>query len=599
MLTLLLKHKGCRGLQVAGVLSLLLSPSRIWGQTVVDVVAKAGDFTPELAVGESFSAFRGSSDEEAPRISDDGTVFSEFRLTGTTGARDGGYAVFPVTGPGKIAVREGDPVPGLTGAVLIQPPTQVAHAADGSWVWIGSLSGTGINTSNDRALFRNAGSSFDLLAREGQSISTLVGGNSSFLTLTNAIQTPLAGQGGLWGFVQDGAIYRQEGGPMRRLMATGDSAGVDLTWRGLSSDARMAADGSLLAQAGVRLTDTSTTLRTYGLAAPTGAGTSVLLQETTSAPGSPFRVLGTNELRTFSVLSGGRFAAVMDLQPLESGFPTSALFVGGPEQATERALQFGSPVPGTAAGTVNNIFSTDASGPWIVAWVGVANDPNVGAAVMMRRFDDPAWSTVITNGQQPDDYPEFMVGGFSRLAVAADGTVALGASVANYPLGGTASNAGLFLYRAGKLTLPAYIGLTLASGDTIGSRFSMFRRSGTGGGGFYGEGRFLNASGQAVVRVELFKPGQVGVKDALLRITPAPLPKVELPYTFVRQGNTVVLEVNGRVGYQYTFEQSEDLVEWTPMEPPVDGTDVAIQFQATIQTSPSKRFFRVEESSAQ
>lgn len=598
MRNFMFNHTARRSLHLVGAVSLLVSPSRAWSETIVEVVAKAGDVTPELASGEAFSVFRGSSDEEAPRISDDGTVFSEFRLTGATGARDAGYALFPSTGPGKIAVREGDSIPGLPGVTLVQPPGQVAFASDGSWVWHGSLSGTGVNTFNNQAFFRFDDPSFELLAREGQTLATLVGGNASTLTLTSQMRTPLAAPGGLWGFVHDGTIYRHEAGSMRRLMAIGSSAGDSLTWRGLGGDVRMAGDGALLAQADILLSGASSNHRTYSMADATGSGTSVLLRETTNAPGSPIRTLGTNELKPFVLLNGGRFAAIMNLQPQEAGFPTPALFVGGPGLATERALQYGTPVPGTAAGTVDLIHLIDAAGPWIVAAVSVANDPNVGLAVMRRRFDNPTWTTVITNGQQPDGYPAFMVGSFNRLAVSMDGTVALGGSVANYPMGGTASNSGLFLYRGDKLTLPAYIGMTLASGDTIGSRFSLFRRSGTSAGQ-YGEGNFLNASGQATVRVELFKQGQIGVKDALIRITPAPLPKVELPYTMLRQGNTILLEVNGRAGYRYSFKQSEDLVQWTLMEPPVDGTDVEIQFQATIGTPSDKRFFRVEESLAE
>jgi hypothetical protein len=596
MLNITLPSKNYRQLASALSFALLLSPSRLCATNTVEVVAKAGDVAPELEPGVSFSLFRGSSDLEAPRIADDGTIFSEFRLIGTTGAKDGGYALFPKTGPTRIAVREGDVLPGLPGVTLVEPPTEIAHAADGSFVWGGSLRGAGIFSSNDQAMFRFDGTAYQIMAREGGTIQRQVGQNTSFLTLTS-MQKPMAGAGGVWGFVQDGAIYRREGDSMRRLMASGDSAGVDLTWRGLFDDVRMAADGSVLSQMNVQLSGVTTNHLAYGLAATSGAETSLLLRETTNAPGSPTRVLGSNYLRSFAVTDSGRFAAVMLLQPPETGFPTPALFVGGPGQATERALQFGTPVPGTAAGSVNNIFTVDAAGPWIVAWVGVANDPNVGSAVLMRRFDNPTWSTVITNNQPASDRANLAVGAFSRLAVAADGTVALGASVGSLVVGSPGSTAGLFLYRGGKLTLPVYLGLTLESGDIVTNRFDLFRRNGTIAGQ-YGEGRFLNSTGQAVVRVQTARTGVVGLKETLLRITPSPLQKPELPYIMSRQGNSLTLEVNGRVGFQYSFQQSVDLTEWTLMEPPVAGTDVAIQFQTSIQSSPSKRFFRVTETAA-
>lgn len=574
--------------------ALLSLAAGLRAQYAVEVVARAGDVLPGLLAGESVSTFRGSSDEEAPRLADDGTILSETRLAGTTGGADAALVLYAPAAAPLIAHREGDPAPGLAGVTVGQHSSaSLAFATDGTLAWQANLAGTGVNSANDFAFFLRAGGTSSLVLREGQSVSfrNAAGGSSSVAFAPSGTRL-WAANNGVWAFTQGGALFRREGETFQRLFAIDDLITGTLVWRGLT-DGRMAPDGAFLTQASSRL-GAAANAETYGLTESSGGTTIPLLRAGETAPGLPAGTLGSYAFKKFALADGGRWAAIMSVTPAAGGFATDALFLSSTGAAPERALQIGDAVPGTAAGTVNNLFRLEAAGPWVAAWVGVANAPGVTSAVLRRRFDNPAWETVITGGQPAADHPALAVGGFSQLALGADGTVVLRAAVVNYPAGGTASTAGLFVFRDSRLELPVYVGGEIPGGWAVGSKLQLFQRDGTTPGSF-GEGQGVNSAGQVALRVLLFPPGVVGTAEALLRLSPpAPAP-TRLTLTARRDGEVFRLRVPSRSGFRYVVAESPDLANWTPTAVAADGTGDELELAAPLPTAPGRRFLRVEE----
>ncbi|MFG0274104.1 MAG: choice-of-anchor tandem repeat NxxGxxAF-containing protein [Phycisphaerales bacterium] len=111
-----------------------------------------------------------------------------FRATMTGGAvttaNDGGIWAGSVTGGFSLAAREGDAAPGAGGAVFdtlgsvtVSPGGQIAHSA--------FLTGTGVDSTNNRGLWAGAPGATSLVARLGDAAPGMPAG-ASFLTLPDS-----------------------------------------------------------------------------------------------------------------------------------------------------------------------------------------------------------------------------------------------------------------------------------------------------------------------------------------------------------------------------------------------------------------------------
>ena len=137
----------------------------IWsgGPGTLFLVARSGDQAPGLPAGVSFGGFLD------PRINDAGqTVFrSSVTGPGVNTSNDGGIWS---EGPGTLSLvaREGDQAAGMAAGVsyLVLTTSYVLNGA-GQTVFQGLVTGPGINTSNDNAIWSKGLGAATLVARDG------------------------------------------------------------------------------------------------------------------------------------------------------------------------------------------------------------------------------------------------------------------------------------------------------------------------------------------------------------------------------------------------------------------------------------------------
>ncbi len=559
-----------------------------------EIVAQQTETLPGFTAGETLANLTGSggiSGEQSPRIADDGSIFAEFRVSGTTPNRDAGYVIFPPAGDPVLVVREGDLSPAGGDSVIIQPTSVLnAYGADGTLVWMGQITGTGITTSNNDALFRHRNGDTGIAIREGTNIDVLTqsGGTTTLPFNQPSVNQVFTSNGGKLAFQQNGQLYREAVGGYQRYFRTGDMAAADGTWS-TSVHGAMAPDGSFIGQTFSIKPPPTTSLSTYGFAAADSATSGILLRQSDFAPGSPTRVLETFNSLRYAASTEGRFAAIHLARPLE-GFATPTLFVGTAGQSVERALQNGDPVPGLPGATVSGVVSCDAAGNHVIAWINVANGGGTTLAILKRTFDDPEWTMVMRSGQQADAPTGVAIGNFLRFQVAEDGTVALQAAVLSHPGGGSFATRGIFVHRKNRLELVAHIGMALPGGETIGTGLFVHDR---GESGQNGGGRFMNSSGVITLRAPVFRSTAptYSARDSILVFRPND-PPTNLEFTWQRIGNRIVITVPSEIGLSYVIEESDDLEVWTTPGTPIAGTGADLNLEASI-TPPGRKFFRV------
>jgi hypothetical protein len=130
----------------------------------VDLFIRSGTQAPGTAAGTVFRAFFGVAIDPA------GHVAFEANLLGgdVTNANETGIWANR-GGPLELFLREGDPVPQISGSAQFGEfygQTLVLNAA-GEMAFISFVTGTGITSANDTAIWNTAGDGLELVAREG------------------------------------------------------------------------------------------------------------------------------------------------------------------------------------------------------------------------------------------------------------------------------------------------------------------------------------------------------------------------------------------------------------------------------------------------
>jgi hypothetical protein len=162
--------------------------SRLEAQSLVTLSPNIIAANDMAAPGLAGVTFGGSGNFDNPVMDASGRVLFRARLLGTSGATTerglfygSSYATL------TLLVQSGDPAPGLSGVTLNTATGNglggsPRFSANGTSFWGSSLTGTGVVTTNDTALFGGLPGSLALLAREGDLAPS---GGSTFSTGLN------------------------------------------------------------------------------------------------------------------------------------------------------------------------------------------------------------------------------------------------------------------------------------------------------------------------------------------------------------------------------------------------------------------------------
>ncbi|MEZ6191242.1 MAG: hypothetical protein R3C45_08120, partial [Phycisphaerales bacterium] len=145
------------------MLSVFYCPNAIYAAITYDTVALSGEDAPGTTAGVIFSSFSGS-----PVLNDLGqTAFNGFLAgTGVNTFNDSGI-FSDSTGTLSLVAREGVAAPGTAAGVrFLSLGSPVLNDA-GQTAFLGTLTGTGVSISNNEGIFSEAGGSLGLVARAG------------------------------------------------------------------------------------------------------------------------------------------------------------------------------------------------------------------------------------------------------------------------------------------------------------------------------------------------------------------------------------------------------------------------------------------------
>jgi len=419
--------------------SLISSPAT----TIVASSGVGGDAVPGLP-GVSFG---GSGDFDGPVIDDAGRMWFRARLVGTgvtTNVNDRAYFVGTSRFDLTMVLRGQDAAPGLPGLTLGTPSNNGISSSyrvspDGQISFTSSLTGTGVTTTNDTALFGGPIGNIQLIAREGDAAPGTVGAT---MTATFAYST------------QGSAMTRTGRVLFTSALANGDT----------------------------------TTANNLGLFTG-GAGTlEMVMRKGVDGPGAAGDTLVTNVGAGFFNHMNDSGQIVFDAQLSQTAGNTPAIpgndrvyYIYTPGNGYQVLVREGDAAPGTGSATIglvsggwslasgSNIFTNDGR---VLAHtdlfggdvIGITNDRalyffSTSGHTMVMREGDPAPGTDAT----------FNVVNNSNTTCNSTGTVAFMAVVS----GGsstTANDAGLWVGTPGNLQLvaregdpaPGTVGATLA-----------------------------------------------------------------------------------------------------------------------------------------
>ena len=286
--------------------------------------------------------------------------------------------VFSGTNAGDVSMvaRWSDPAPGLPGLSLINSTgtqgigSQVLISPSGGYkLWSSFLSGPGVSTTNDTALFGSSPGGSFLVAREGDPAPGTAGavfsGNLSsqyqFAQVnrngTVLFQSSLAG-GDVTGPANNGAIFTGTPGALSILLRLGDTvlpgpvkaAGAG-TIQQMDNDGRVLYD-VILTGAGV----TAANDRSLWFYTP-GSGSTLLAREGDPAPGTAGATFGNPANNWYpgcsptSLTRSGKYEMAVDLKggDVIPGLNDKALYVGSVTGGMTMIARAGDPAPGTDA----------------------------------------------------------------------------------------------------------------------------------------------------------------------------------------------------------------------------------------------------------
>jgi hypothetical protein len=165
--------------------------STLWigtNDTDFQLLYREGSQVPVLAAGVNFGDFGTPPMARGNRV----LFVNGITGTGVTAANNGAWFTWSASSGLSLAFREGDVAPGTGGALLGNPTfSPLNHGAspaiteNGVVAWYTTLTGTGVNASNDTAIFLNDNGTIFLIGREGQTIDLDPGPGVDLATIAN------------------------------------------------------------------------------------------------------------------------------------------------------------------------------------------------------------------------------------------------------------------------------------------------------------------------------------------------------------------------------------------------------------------------------
>ena len=312
-----------------------------------------------------------------PTVAEDGTLFfsSDMYGAGVSGTNFKGLFSGTSAADLSMVARWSGPAPGLPGLALINSAGTQGIGANallspsgGYKVWSSFLSGAGVNTNNDTALFRSSPGGSVLVAREGDvapgTVGALFSGNlkSEYqFTQVNRtgrvlFQSSLIGGDATGG--NNGAIFTGTPGALSILRRLGDAvlpgpvraAGMG-TIQQMDSNGRVLYDVTLSGAGVTAANDSSLWFYTPG------AGSTLLVREGDPAPGTSGATFGNLQDNWYpgcsptSLTRSGKYEMAVDLKggDVTYGVNDRALYVGTVGGGLTMIARAGDPAPGTDA----------------------------------------------------------------------------------------------------------------------------------------------------------------------------------------------------------------------------------------------------------
>jgi hypothetical protein len=262
--------------------------------------------------------FGGSGNFDNPVMDASGRVLFRARLIGTSGPTTERALFYGSTNANlALLVQSGDPAPGLPGVTLNTASGNglggsPRFSANGQLFFCASLSGTGVVTTNDTAIFGGTPGNLVLLAREGDTAPT---GGSTFTTSFNNLSHQPTG-------MNDSGRYL-----FQTNLAGGDVSGTDNNAAWISGSA--------------------------------GAHEWVIRKGDTVLSGQVIGALGFISQMTPAgqVLHDETLSQTLGTQPATPA-NDKVLFIWSPGSGNVKVMQEGDVAPGTAGATFNTLSNT-------------------------------------------------------------------------------------------------------------------------------------------------------------------------------------------------------------------------------------------------
>lgn len=354
-----------------GVASGLLNHAH--ADTLLETHGNVLAVTDQLVPGPSGAYFGTSFD--SPIIADDGTVlFFASMYGGDVSGNANGRALFRGTTAANLSlmIRSSDPAPGLPGLTLVNSTgtSGIQGGAkitpDGRTFWSSYLSGAGVASNNDTAMFGGFPGSMAPIVREGDAAPGTSGAvfsgdriTSSQFTFMNRngavlFQSTLSG-GDVVGTTNNQGLFTGTAGALSLVVRKGATVlplvvATSITGQLLLNSNGQALYNLILAGAGVT-TANDASLWIY----TPGSGSTLVVREGQLAPGTagatfsnPFEVWQP-AVTTDGFNNSGQYVMTVELQggDVVGGVNDKALYVGSASGAPTMVARAGDPAPGT------------------------------------------------------------------------------------------------------------------------------------------------------------------------------------------------------------------------------------------------------------
>lgn len=363
---------------------------------------------------------------DSPAIADDGTVlFRALMYGGDVSGAANARALFRGTTAANLSllVRSSDPAPGLANLVLVNGAgnngiqTGSRLSPDGRTFWSSYLSGSGVASNNDTAVFGGLPGNLVPIVREGDAAPGTSGALFSGDRLTSTQFTTMN---------KNGAVLFQStlsggdvvGGTNNEALFTGTAGALSLVVRKGATVLPGPVTASFPAGGQLLMNSSGQVLYSLSLAGPgvttandaslwlytPGSGGTLLAREGQLAPGTAGATFASSfatwqpGLSTNAFNNSGQYAMTVELQggDVVGGANDNALYVGSASGNLTMVARKGAPAPGTdalfAGFVINNTYINNAGAILTVGLLmgGTSSSANNAAVYLASPTGIPA-----------------------------------------------------------------------------------------------------------------------------------------------------------------------------------------------------------------